>query len=805
MSGAGAPKGGLGIPLLALGAAAAVTFADALLGRGVFFQRDILSYWYPGMAAFRRAVAGGAWPLWNPHAGFGAPLLADASFQIAYPPTWLALVLPLPAYYALFAASHCLWAASGTCVLARLLGVGRLGAGVAGGAYALSGPFLSAASLFHHYAGASWIPWVLAALEWLLRRPGPLALAGLSLAAGGQLLAGSGDMCLATAVIGVARVAWHVARARPSGTAAIRLGGQLLLAASLAAALGAVQWLPTAEQASRGSRPGQGAAAAYWSLHPLSLGDLLVPRLVAGAPLAPVAREVLFEGRAPLLDCVYLGAVALALGGLAVLAGVPGARACAAGALFFLVAALGRHTALHAALASVPGFALMRYPQKFLLPLALCSALAAGLGASLWAGPWAAAWRRRGRVTAWVAMGLGAMLALGAAWLSSAPAVLGALVEAPAALEAPALAASLRVGRTALFLGAFGLLLALRADRERARALTTLGVVGLCALDLVAVGRTINPLAPAELVSHRPAVVDVLLPHAEASRVYSLTLPGCGRVTGARAGGEASWSAALASVDALRPPSGVRWGLFGSFDGQFTGLEPRALLPFLPAAVRLSGTTDGLRLLQVANVGHVVRVGRGGVPGLEHLEGRATGPGCERQLLRVPEPLPRAYVVGGERRAPAKGDEVAGLLDSAFDPRRSVLLGDAHAGGGDPGPVGEARIRSRRADAVEVEAVLDRPGVLVLVEAYDPGWRVSVDGREAPLLAANVLFRGVRIPAGRHTVRFEYRPWTATVGVLLTGLGAVATIALGLAGRRRDARLMIAPAAGSIAAREEGP
>jgi hypothetical protein len=148
---------------------------------------------------------------------------------------------------------------------------------------------------------------------------------------------------------------------------------------------------------------------------------------------------------------------------------------------------------------------------------------------------------------------------------------------------------------------------------------------------------------------------------------------------------------------------------------------------------------------------------------------------------------------------------MAALLDPAFDPRRSVLLADAHAGGGDPMPAGEARVTSRRADVVEIEAVLARPGVLVLVEAYDPGWRVSVDGRGAPLLAANVLFRAVRLPEGRHRVRFVYRPWTATTGVLLSGLGAVATIALSLVGWRRKARLMIAPAAGSIPAREEGP
>jgi len=804
MSEAGGSKGGAALAVLALAAVVAATFGAALFGPGVFFQRDILSYWYPGMAAFRRAVAEGAWPLWNPHLGFGAPLLADASFQIAYPPTWLALGVPLDAYYTYFAAGHCLWAALGMFVLARRLELGRLGAGVAGGAFAVSGPVLSAASLFHHYAGASWMPWVLGALECLLRRPGRLPVAGLALAAGGQLLAGSGDMCLATGVIGCARIVWRLARSRPSGAEARRLAGAGLLAAVLAAALGSVQWLPTAEQASRGARPAQGAASAYWSMHPSSLADLAVPRLVAGAPLVPVVRQALFEGRAPLLDCVYLGAGVLVLGGLGVAAGARGARLAAAGALFFLLAALGRHTALFAALATVPGFALMRYPQKHLLPLALCTALVAGYGVSAWAAAWPSEWRRRGRVAAWAFIGQGAALALGAAWLSAAPAALGSLLEDPAGLGPAALAASLRVARTALLFGVLGLLVAFRANRERAPALATLLLVSLAALDLVAVGRTVNPLAPAELVSHRPALVDVLSRHADDTRVHSLTAPQCGRVTGGPPGWEPSWRAALASVDALRPPSGVRWGLFGSFDGQFTGLEPRWLLPFLPAAVRLSGTPEGLRLLQLANVGHVLRLGRGDVEGLELLETLATGQACPLQVLRVPAPSPRAHVAVGERRAPEGDDGLDALLDPAFDPRRDVLVADPRPGAGGTGPGGVARVASRTADTVEVEADVARPGVLVLAEAFDPGWTVTVDGGKAELLRANVLFRGVRLPEGRHLVRFEYRPWTATAGLLFSVSGVLATAALGLLGWRKRARLKRALGASSIAAREEG-
>ena len=784
------PGRGRALTLLVLAAAIAATFSDALFGPRVFFQRDILSYWYPGMAAFRRAVAGGEWPLWSPHFGFGAPLLADASFQIAYPPTWLALALPLEVHYKLFAAGHCLWGALGAQRLARRLGVERLGAGISGGAFALSGPVLSAVSLFHHYAGASWIPWVLAALETLIRRPGLLPAVGLGLAAGGQLLAGSGDMCLASAVIGCARIAWYVVHPRPSPAPALRFAALGLLAAALAAALGAAQWLPTAEQAARGTRPDQGAASAYWSLHPASLVDLAVPRLVAGTPIAPGTRAALFEGRAPLLDCVYAGAVVLGLAGLAVVAGPRGARLAAAGALFFLVAALGRHTVLSAALASVPGFALMRYPQKHLLPFALCLALAAGYGMSAWATSWPARRRRHSRVWARVLMGVGCALACAAVWLSRGPEPLGALLEDPSGVGPAALAASLRVGRSAVLLGVLGLLLAFRAERERAPAAATLVLAALAALDVVAVGRTVNPLAPPELAAHRPALVDALSPHAETSRVHALTAPECGRVTGGPEGWEPSSRAALASVDALRPPSGARWGLYGSFDGQFTGLEPRWLLPLLPAVVRLSGTPDGLRLLQVANVGHVLRLGRGDVAGLELLESRAAAQACPLQVLRVPAPLPRAYVVGGERRVRETGDGLSALLDPAFEPRREVLLADPRPvpGEGSDGLAGEARVTSRSAGAVEVEAELSRGGVLVLVEAFDPGWTVRVDGEDVPLLRANVLFRGVRLARGRHVVRFLYRPWTVRVGLGLSAAGAFVMAALGFGGRQARAR-----------------
>ncbi len=46
---------------------------------------------------------------------------------------------------------------------------------------------------------------------------------------------------------------------------------------------------------------------------------------------------------------------------------------------------------------------------------------------------------------------------------------------------------------------------------------------------------------------------------------------------------------------------------------------------------------------------------------------------------------------------------------------------------------------------------------MVVRNSYDPGWSATVDGRPAPLLAADYLVQGVAVPAGRHEIRLVYR------------------------------------------------
>ena len=102
------------------------------------------------------------------------------------------------------------------------------------------------------------------------------------------------------------------------------------------------------------------------------------------------------------------------------------------------------------------------------------------------------------------------------------------------------------------------------------------------------------------------------------------------------------------------------------------------------------------------------------------------------------------------------------------------------------------RIVSRRSDRIELEATLNEPGAVVLLEGFLPGWHATVDGAPCDAVRANAVFLSVPTPAGRHTVVFSYRPRTAVVGLALTALAALA-LAFGLL-HRRDAESV--PAAG---------
>ena len=67
----------------------------------------------------------------------------------------------------------------------------------------------------------------------------------------------------------------------------------------------------------------------------------------------------------------------------------------------------------------------------------------------------------------------------------------------------------------------------------------------------------------------------------------------------------------------------------------------------------------------------------------------------------------------------------------------------------------------------------------MLTDSYFPGWHASIDGVEAPILPADVAFRGVLVPPGTHQVTFEYAPASFSIGLALAA-GALMGLAAAL-------------------------
>ena len=70
------------------------------------------------------------------------------------------------------------------------------------------------------------------------------------------------------------------------------------------------------------------------------------------------------------------------------------------------------------------------------------------------------------------------------------------------------------------------------------------------------------------------------------------------------------------------------------------------------------------------------------------------------------------------------------------------------------------------------------PGLLVVSEVYESGWRAYVDGDEVEILPTHHALRGVPIPSGEHTVEMRYDPLSLRLGLWISGIATAAMVAV---------------------------
>jgi membrane protein YfhO len=771
----------LGVALVIL-----VFFRDVVFLGHSFFERDIQIFWYGQTASFLRQWAAGSWPLWDPSQSFGQPFLANPSTQMLYPCTWLSLVLAPETQYTVFAVGHVVLSALGLLLLARHLGLTAVPASVAALAWALSGPLLSLVSLWHHLAGAAWIPWVMLAAFAILERPDGRRIAALAGAVSLQMLAGSADMVLMTGVAVAALVASRIDWRHLTGAANMRILEATTLAAGLALAAAAVQWLPALSLAQASVRRGlPESMRTFWSLHPLNAAQLLLPLLPQRLSLDPSWWNALYGASAPLLSSLYLGLVGLPLALLGAMRGTPPARFLSALGVGALVIALGTYGLVYSFLVgALPFLRILRYPVKATIFVAFAWSLLVGLGLE--------AWRRReggdrGRTVATAsALALVVVMALGSGLLAQVPA---------AGLLAAVQARSTLVAVAVLALSAYVVLwMSGRRAQPRPMAGFLLGVAVVA--DLLIAHSTLNPTAPRGTFTAPPPVVQALAHETpgrlftfeysdlvgksyrrpEANRVYSMPSEPMARA-------RALWAYPV-------NPMGRQWGLETSYERDTLGLAP-SHLQGLSFILRLAEETPGfLRLLRMGSVEYVMALHTEGLEDLELLGTFESPFPTPIRLYRVPRSFPRAYVVGQAVRADGREGHEA-LADPAFEPEKTVLLasGDVMS---PTGPFeGTTRITEQKPDHLRVEVDLSGPGYLVVTQAFDRGWGATLDGNRTTVERANLAFQAVRAPAGHHVVELIYRPPLLLYGLFVSGtalLVGLAWASVSIRGGLLDAR-----------------
>ncbi len=748
-------------PLLGLAVLALHHMREAVLEGRVYFERDIHLQWHGQMESFVRAVSEGSWPVWDPWPGFGQPMLANPNNQLLYPPTWLNLLMVPATYYTLYLFSHLVLAGLGTWLVARRLGLGQMAAFLAGAAFQLSGPLLSLANAWNHLAGAALLPWLVLAADRLAERPGARRVVSAGFAVAAQLLAGSPDFLLLGLPL-AAGLAWW--RGRHCGTASGRLLRAAVLALAAGAGVSAAQVLPALELASRSARAALSAEERdHWSLHPLAAAQAGLPLTLEAAALPPEWRAVLFEGREPYLFSIYLGVPLLSLAALGAGRGPGFPRvlllATASLGVFW---SLGRFTPFHGLLAQlVPPLGAVRFPVKGMLLVAFATALLAGRGLETVATrP-----HRRAGAALLVAGGLlsiGGLAVPDGAWaFLSAPIVQAGILMA--ATGAVLLAGWPGVGTPLLLVLALG--------------------------DLGAVHRHLNPTAPSDFYRWRPAVV-ADIPPGDSGRLYVLDYSArpdwsqrfLGRarpyLVPAAAGSRERWRGAMALRLYPVAPVLAGWRVPGSYSRDLLGLAPPPLVALNDA---LDASFRGASFVRLLELGGVARFAA-----LHDVEGARLEPPTrvrgtffeDVRLYTLRGALPRAYVAA----AAGPPATLEALLGAGLDLGRRALVEGAPASA--TPARSSAQLAAFRSDFVRLSVESDAPAHVVLLDAWDPGWHASLDGEAAPLRRANLAFRAVPVPAGRHVVEMRYRPPALRAGLLISAVTLVTCLGAARRGER---------------------
>jgi hypothetical protein len=768
---------------LALAVVAFITFlpfARGVLAGDCFFWRDLAQHFLPLRLFAVEGLMAGEVRHWNPYAHEGELLPLPT---LSYPLDLLHVLWPSVRGLSLLLALHVPLAGLGFLTLARRLALSWRAAVGGALAYALGGFCLSSLSLYVHLQGIAWAPFVVAGL--------------IGAARGGRRHCAIAAIVTAIAVSTVAveitaqavLVGLTIGLPGAGRRGVMRVASALLLAAALIAPTAAHVRQLLQDSGRQGATPVE--VVLQYSLHPVML-----LQVAAAGLFGDTARQVdeyagyRFVGAFPYFSSLYLGVVVLALSAVGARYGRALRVRLVVLVLLGLVVSLGAWARLDLLLQVVPAaLRVFRYPCKAFFTAHLAIAILAALGIeALGRDPEARPWR----LLAAIAGGVGGLLVAGTAFLAARPATLASLGASffpaawPAERQAPA---ALMILGDARLGGLVAVTVAVIAALVVARRLNpgraVLACIALMAADLLRGGAGLNPMVTASFYDLSP----------EMSRVAARLREDGGRLFSCEPEFSDHWRAASQSMregqdawinatylEALVAYDNVLARVPSAYSLDQTAFTPlwRLMSAADVSCDSLSRIVDRLR---AAGVTHIISYSPREHPALrieEVLRPPRVAP-LALYLYALAEPLPRLAVARRVQLARDRSDAV----------QQSRLPGFQASGGvaveGDTAFAGEANgtivSHTESADRVEVAVDTDRPSVLVVRDAWAPGWAATVDGAAVPIWRADGRHRAVPVPAGRSRVVLSYRLPHMGLAYLVASIAAGIVLLLARAGR----------------------
>lgn len=735
---------------LALFALAALAIGWPWLSGRVTIPWDAKAGFLPQIQFLARSLAEGQSAFWAPFAFSGHPQVADPQAMIFSPPFLiLALMGPAPSQWAVDVTVLAMAFLGGVALMLWFRDQGWHWAGALIAALAFSYGASMAWRIQHigQVLSLAYLPMAMLCLDRALARRSILYGIAAGLVAGCIVL-GRDQVALLAVYLLIGFVLWRLLSAAQPALA-IRAGLLPLVAAVLAALT--VAAVPVTLSALLTAESNRAAidyiGAGRGSLHPALLLTAVVPEA-----FGPSGRMEDYWGPASFawnsgiflaqnMGQLYFGAIPLLLAMLAALRGQLWEREVrffAAAGVAALIYALGWYTPVFRVLYEVvPGVGLFRRPADATFLIGALAAILAGYAAHrLFKDP-LTPWEPRSIAIASVAIAVSIASVIG----------LGFWLDRLGRLPVPLAAAALSFAGAALVLAAARARIALKPllAASLMAAFTTAdlaynnGPNGATALP----PNTYDVLEPAT----RNATIAILKDRVvrNETRRDRIELTGLGFHWP-----NASLTHGLENTLGYNP---LRLGLYSAATGagDHVGLpDQRTFSALFPSYRSPLANLLGLRF--VATGVPIETIDRSLKPGDLPLVAR-TGDGF---IYENEEAMDRVLFATRAERA-----DFARLLSDGAWPQvdlATTVLIDAAPPAAAPRRPGLVRIVSYRNTEVVVEADSPDGGWVVLNDLWHPWWFADIDGRPADMLRANVLFRAVAVPPGRHAVRFTFRP-----------------------------------------------